>query len=135
MGRSDKVRDGSHAEVPHPLGVRDLKRERQELALALADRPGPERRQAMAALVNARLAEHFAMVADGVEGLTLAAVGSVGRAEAGPQSDLDLVLLHDGTSKGKAAAAATAKSLSLIHISEPTRRTPISYAVFCLKKK
>src|SRR5665647_3801846 len=25
--------------------------------------------------------------------------------------------------------------LSLIHISEPTRRTPISYAVFCLNKK
>src|SRR5665647_3109502 len=29
----------------------------------------------------------------------------------------------------------TVVSLSLIHISEPTRRTPISYAVFCLKKK
>ena len=28
-----------------------------------------------------------------------------------------------------------AQELSLIHISEPTRRTPISYAVFCLKKK
>src|SRR5665647_1958318 len=28
-----------------------------------------------------------------------------------------------------------ARVLSLIHISEPTRRTPISYAVFCLKKK
>ena len=28
-----------------------------------------------------------------------------------------------------------AQILSLIHISEPTRRTPISYAVFCLKKK
>ena len=28
-----------------------------------------------------------------------------------------------------------AEELSLIHISEPTRRTPISYAVFCLKKK
>src|SRR5665647_638505 len=27
-----------------------------------------------------------------------------------------------------------ALALSLIHISEPTRRTPISYAVFCLKK-
>src|SRR5665647_550995 len=27
----------------------------------------------------------------------------------------------------------TAYYLSLIHISEPTRRTPISYAVFCLK--
>ena len=30
---------------------------------------------------------------------------------------------------------ATVLELSLIHISEPTRRTPISYAVFCLKKK
>src|SRR5680860_1848225 len=30
---------------------------------------------------------------------------------------------------------STNTSLSLIHISEPTRRTPISYAVFCLKKK
>src|SRR5665647_963853 len=29
----------------------------------------------------------------------------------------------------------TVLKLSLIHISEPTRRTPISYAVFCLKKK
>src|SRR5664279_203633 len=29
----------------------------------------------------------------------------------------------------------TQENLSLIHISEPTRRTPISYAVFCLKKK
>src|SRR5680860_1630524 len=32
-------------------------------------------------------------------------------------------------------AGETASHLSLIHISEPTRRTPISYAVFCLKKK
>ena len=31
--------------------------------------------------------------------------------------------------------ARHAYGLSLIHISEPTRRTPISYAVFCLKKK
>src|SRR5664279_6020454 len=31
--------------------------------------------------------------------------------------------------------AREALVLSLIHISEPTRRTPISYAVFCLKKK
>src|SRR5680860_297944 len=30
--------------------------------------------------------------------------------------------------------AALDFALSLIHISEPTRRTPISYAVFCLKK-
>ena len=31
--------------------------------------------------------------------------------------------------------AAIAYGLSLIHISEPTRRRGISYAVFCLKKK
>ena len=31
--------------------------------------------------------------------------------------------------------STAALTLSLIHISEPTRRTPISYAVFCLKKK
>src|SRR5665647_2250126 len=35
-----------------------------------------------------------------------------------------------GKNKGECA-----QKLSLIHISEPTRRTPISYAVFCLKKK
>src|SRR5664279_4571153 len=29
-------------------------------------------------------------------------------------------------------AEIAVQSLSLIHISEPTRRTPISYAVFCL---
>ena len=28
-----------------------------------------------------------------------------------------------------------ARACLFIHISEPTRRTPISYAVFCLKKK
>ena len=33
------------------------------------------------------------------------------------------------------ASKGLEQGLSLIHISEPTRRTPISYAVFCLKKK
>src|SRR5664279_295839 len=32
------------------------------------------------------------------------------------------------------AYARVIQALSLIHISEPTRRTPTSYAVFCLKK-
>ena len=40
---------------------------------------------------------------------------------------------HAGGTYDKAETAEEA--LSLIHISEPTRRTPISYAVFCLKKK
>ena len=40
-----------------------------------------------------------------------------------------------GTLGFEIAGERTADGLSLIHISEPTRRTPISYAVFCLKKK
>ena len=49
--------------------------------------------------------------------------------------------IHDGkanTSRKVSLDSVTGDlsiSLSLIHISEPTRRTPISYAVFCLKKK
>src|SRR5678809_752733 len=47
--------------------------------------------------------------------------------------------LQDAT-KAKIAVAATTSAasgstLSLIHISEPTRQAEISYAVFCLKKK
>src|SRR5665647_3643831 len=41
--------------------------------------------------------------------------------------DLDQILYEDDCD--------IIMDLSLIHISEPTRRTPISYAVFCLKKK
>ena len=33
------------------------------------------------------------------------------------------------------AAVGVVQTLSLIHISEPTRQAEISYAVFCLKKK
>src|SRR5680860_1043991 len=44
--------------------------------------------------------------------------------------------LGEGTERERAITeAARSMGLSLIHISEPTRRTPISYAVFCLKKK
>src|SRR5680860_1793977 len=42
-------------------------------------------------------------------------------------------LIEQGSSSMRDLNAVTC--LSLIHISEPTRRTPISYAVFCLKKK
>jgi len=91
--------------------VRDLKHERRDLAIEFAGKPGLERRRAIATLINTRLAEHFTAVAGGIEGLTLAAVGSVGRGESGPQSDLDLVLLHDGTSRGKVAAAEMAQRL------------------------
>ena len=42
------------------------------------------------------------------------------------------IFSEDGINKNEITAE---DALSLIHISEPTRRTPISYAVFCLKKK
>ena len=44
-----------------------------------------------------------------------------------------IVCLSVGLSFGKSfASGMNIPFLSLIHISEPTRRTPISYAVFCL---
>src|SRR5680860_925408 len=46
---------------------------------------------------------------------------------------VDLAAEVDGAQRVINAACAV-QALSLIHISEPTRRTPISYAVFCLKK-
>ena len=51
---------------------------------------------------------------------------------------LDLALGVGGVPRGRIIEVFGPESsgkLSLIHISEPTRRTPISYAVFCLKKK
>ena len=111
MSRPDSVRPGSPAEVPHPHGVRDLKRERVDLAQSLRTAPGRERRDALAELVFARLAEHFMDVVGAGQGLTLAAVGSVGRGDAGPHSDLDLVLLHDGSKEGKDKAAQAARAL------------------------
>src|SRR5665647_1038041 len=42
---------------------------------------------------------------------------------------------HKDRYRDTSLGARPVTTLSLIHISEPTRRTPISYAVFCLKKK
>lgn len=113
MGRSGAVRDGSNAEVPHPQGVRDLKRERVELTLAMmADgATGPERRSALSTFVAARLAEHYDSIAWDVPGVALGAVGSVGRGDGGPHSDLDLVLLHDGSNAAKARVGEIANQL------------------------
>src|SRR5680860_1844626 len=46
-----------------------------------------------------------------------------------------LLLLHSSGDLDRDGFHAPGPALSLIHISEPTRRTPISYAVFCLQKK
>ncbi|SEJ49934.1 HD domain-containing protein [Demequina mangrovi] len=106
--------DGSRAEVPHPAGVRDLKRLRRERAemLAASALSGRERRQAMSDLVFAHLKEHWDEHSGGLrDGVAFGAVGSIGRGDAGPASDLDLVILHDGSSHGKDEIADLAQRL------------------------
>ena len=71
---------------------------------------GPRRRAALAAHTSSWLARVWAEATEGLRpgGIALAAVGSVGRAEAGPLSDIDLVLLHDGRTFGDDAVTRVA---------------------------
>ncbi len=57
---------------------------------------GPARRAALSAFNRGWLADVWRVATGGaqVEGIALAAVGSIGRGDAGPLSDYDLVLLH-----------------------------------------
>ena len=59
---------------------------------------GQARRAALAEFARSWLAQRWQEAAKGMpsQGLALAAVGSVARGDAGPLSDYDLVLLHDG---------------------------------------
>jgi [protein-PII] uridylyltransferase len=108
-------------EVPHPrdpVGVRDLRHERLDLAARLSgpDADGGERRRAVSDLVLRRLAELWETATEGREtpGIGLGAVGSVGRGDASPASDLDLLLVHDG--RGHAAEElAVAGDPGIVH--------------------
>ncbi|MCP2263816.1 HD domain-containing protein [Promicromonospora thailandica] len=103
---SDPESEGAReqAEAPHPTGVRGLRDELLTIATDLTGpgRSGLARRSAVGLRATERLQALFAEATEGVDpaGIALAAVGSLGRGELGPLSDLDLVLVHDGRTHG-----------------------------------
>jgi len=81
----------------------DLNQQRLDLADTrgfAAPGAGQERRFAMAALGRTWIADIWREATRGarLDGVALAGVGSLARGDAGPLSDFDLVLLHDGRS-------------------------------------
>lgn len=104
-----------HAQVPHPDGVRDLRAARFDLAARMMapGSDGTARRRAVADLVVAALARLWHEATDGraLPGVALGVVGSVGRGDASPASDLDLLLVHEGRGRSADEVAQLAQRL------------------------
>src|SRR4051812_49965304 len=93
--------------------ARDLRAERLTRAARSSSwhrHDGPGRRRELAQLVEGWLVALWERASEGrpPSGLALAAVGSLARGDAGPTSDLDLVLLHDGHTLSTAEVAELA---------------------------
>jgi [protein-PII] uridylyltransferase len=74
---------------------------------------GPERRTAMAGLSRTWITDLWRTATRGarISGVALATVGSLARGDAGPLSDFDLVLLHDGRSLSKKEVTSLAERI------------------------
>nr|WP_245534492.1 HD domain-containing protein [Xylanimonas cellulosilytica] len=91
---------------------------RAELTALAAELTGPgrsglARRAALVQTVTDRVSALYAQATESVnpEGLALAAVGSLARGDLGPQSDVDLVLVHDGRTHRPEELAQVAERL------------------------
>lgn len=101
--------------APSPVGVRDLRAARLATAARMTG-PGTDgvaRRRAIADLVVGALGRLWDEVTRGsdVQGVALGVVGSVGRGDASPVSDLDLLLVHEGRGHGPDEIAELAQRL------------------------